>query len=391
MHAIHKFLRHESATGILLLAATVLALICANTPLSGLYDSLLTVQFQIQLGDFKIAKPLLLWINDGLMAVFFFLVGLELKREVLGGELKEPRKIILPVAAAIGGVACPALVYSYINWGDPVAMNGWAIPAATDIAFALGLLAMLGSRAPVALKIFLTSVAVIDDLGAIVIIAIFYTDSLSVTSLLVALILLGGLFALNRSKVMAKGPYIVLGLILWICVLKSGVHATLAGVALAMFIPFRKDEDAGHESPLTQMEHGLHPWVAFAILPVFAFANAGVSLHGLSFSSLLQPVPLGILLGLFVGKQIGVFGFAFAAVKLGLAKLPEKVSWAQLYGVSMLCGVGFTMSLFIGSLAFEETGGPDYAVDDRLGILSGSFLSAVAGMLWLRFAGSRKE
>ncbi|MFT5469282.1 MAG: NhaA family Na+:H+ antiporter [Verrucomicrobiales bacterium] len=391
MHSIKQFLRLESATGILLLVATALALICANSPLAGLYNSLLTVPFKIQLGDFQLAKPLLLWINDGLMAIFFFLVGLELKREVLGGELKDPRKVVLPVVAAIGGVACPAIIYSMINWGDPVAMNGWAIPAATDIAFALGILAMLGSRIPVALKIFLTSVAVIDDLGAIVIIALFYTDKLSIASLLTSLVILGGLFALNRCKITAKAPYILLGLVLWICVLKSGVHATLGGVALAMFIPYHPSKTGERPSPLTQLEHELHPWVAFCILPIFAFANAGVSVHGLSFSALLEPVPLGIMLGLFVGKQLGVFGFAFAAVKLGIAKLPEKVTWSQLFGVSMICGVGFTMSLFIGSLAFEQTGGPDYAVDDRLGILAGSFLSAVAGIIWLRYTSTPSQ
>lgn len=381
---IPKFLRHESATGVLLLVATLLALTFANSALSGAYNLLLTTPFEIRLGDWKLGKPLLLWINDGLMAVFFFLVGLELKRELLGGELSNFRKVTFPVFAAIGGMAVPAAIYAFINRGDPVALRGWAIPSATDIAFALGVLSMLGSRVPVALKVFLTTVAVIDDLGAIGIIAIFYTDRLAAGSLLFALVVLGGLLVLNRRGVVNRsGPYVVLGLLLWTAVLKSGVHATLAGVALAMFIPMRPGRDG--ESILHRMEHGLHPWVALGILPVFAFANAGVSLEGLSLGSLLQPLPLGIALGLLLGKQVGVTLFSYLAVKLRLADLPDGVNWGHVYGVSMLCGIGFTMSLFIGGLAFGNTGDPYYAINDRLGILTGSLLSGVSGWLFLRW------
>ena len=385
LSTIRTFLRRESSAGILLFIAAVLALICANSPLAAIYGSLIDTPFEIRLGEAELAKPLILWINDGLMAVFFFLVGLELKREIFVGELSNRRKLMLPLFAAIGGMAIPSGIYVLMNWGDPKALNGWAIPAATDIAFALGILALLGRRVPVALKVFLVSLAIIDDIGAIAIIALFYTESLAIGSLLVAVPVIAGLFILNRRKVVRRIPYILLGLILWVAVLKSGVHATLAGIALAAFIPLQGRGENEHASPLRELEHALHPWVAFGILPIFAFANSGVSLAGLSFGSLLAPVPLGIALGLFLGKQLGVFTFSWLAIRLGMAELPDRVRWSGLYGVSLLTGVGFTMSLFIASLAFEETGNLDYVVNDRLGILLGSTASALAGLLVLRF------
>jgi len=335
-------------------------------------------------GPLSLHKPLLLWINDGLMAVFFLLVGLEIKREFLGGHLSDMRSALLPAMAAVGGMVVPALIYVGINWGQGPLLNGWAIPAATDIAFALGILALLGSRAPLALKVLLTAVAVIDDLGAIVIIALFYTAELSVASLVLAGAALAGLVALNLFGVRRLAPYAVLGLVLWVCVLKSGVHATLAGVAVALTIPYKPDT-AGR-SPLKELEHDLHKWVAFGVLPIFGFANAGVSFAGMTPASVLKPVTLGIALGLFIGKQIGVFGAAWLTVRFGLARMPEGVSWAQIYAVSLLCGIGFTMSLFIGSLAFENLP-PDQALDApvRLGVLIGSVTSATIGYMILRF------
>jgi len=381
---IRDFLRLESASGILLLIAAVLAMLIENSPAQSLYGALLNTPVGIHVGAFEIVKPLLLWINDGLMAVFFFLIGLEIKREIIRGELSDPAQITLPVIAAAGGMIVPAVIYLFFNWGNPVTLNGWAIPSATDIAFALGVLSLLGNRVPNALKLFLLTLAIADDLGAIIIIAIFYTTHLSISSLLAAAVALAALFVLNRRGVLSVTPYLFIGVILWASVLKSGVHATLAGVLLALFIPL-KSPSKEKPSPLEQLEHDIHPTVAYAILPLFAFANAGVSLHGLSFSSLLAPVPLGIAAGLFIGNQLGVFSFSWIAIKLKLARLPEDVNWLQLYGVSLLCGIGFTMSLFISSLAFGR-GSPGLAVDDRLGILCGSILSAVAGYFVLRFA-----
>ncbi|MGJ8696642.1 MAG: Na+/H+ antiporter NhaA [Verrucomicrobiaceae bacterium] len=381
-----RLLHHEAAPGVLLMIATVLALGVSNAGVAW-YPALLETKAVAGVGAVVIDKPLLLWINDGLMAVFFLLVGLELKRELLWGELSEIRKVVLPLIAALGGLVVPALIYYWFNSDNSLRLNGWAIPAATDIAFALGILALLGSRVPVALKILLTSVAVIDDLAAIVIIALFYTHQLSMGALLSASIFLFLLLMLNRFGVRSLGPYLVIGVMLWVSVLKSGVHATLAGVALAAFIPM----GCKKKGPAGALEHALHPWVVFAILPVFAFANAGVPLVGLSLEALMQPVPLGIALGLFLGKQVGVFGASWLAVKSGLAKLPTGVSWSQLYGLAILCGVGFTMSLFIGSLAFEGSAGFDYAVEARLGILAGSFLSAVVGALVLFKTGKRRE
>ncbi|MCU0254244.1 MAG: Na+/H+ antiporter NhaA [Acidobacteria bacterium] len=375
---MREFLRLESASGILLVAAGLIAMIVANGPLSAWYDALLEVPFKIQLGAFKLDKPLVIWINDLLMAIFFLLVGLELKREVVMGELSERAKVALPAIAALGGMVVPAAVYAALNWGDPVGMGGWAIPSATDIAFALGVLSLFGERVPLGLKIFLMTLAVLDDLGAIVIIALFYSGSLSVLSLGLAAVALVALFVLNRCGVMRLGAYLLVGTFFWLFVLKSGVHATLAGVITAQFIPARNPADPAHP-PLRVLEHALHPWVAFGILPIFAFANAGVSLAGLSPRDLLQPIPLGIALGLFVGKQVGVFVFAWLAVTLGVARLPEGVNFRQIYGAAILCGVGFTMSLFIGSLAFDPERIGQEIVIYRLGILIGSLLSALFG------------
>lgn len=379
---LQRFFKLESASGIMLMLATVLALLMANSPIAVWYEALLDTPVAIVIGEFSIHKPLLLWINDGLMAVFFFSVGLEIKREVLIGELSSPAKVVLPVVGAIGGMAVPALVYSYINWGDPAAMRGWAIPSATDIAFALGVLSLLGSRVPPAMKIFLLTLAIADDLGAIVIIALFYTTDLSTLSLVVALGAILVLLIMNLRGVQGVAPYILVGLVLWAAVLKSGVHATLAGVILGLFIPASGKDDQGRNA-LERLEHELHAPVSFVILPLFAFANTGLSLAGLTLNALVQPVPLGIALGLFLGNQVGVFSACYIAVKLGIAKLPTGVGWKEMYGVAILCGIGFTMSLFISSLAFVE-GDPHFAFNDRLGILSGSLLSAACGYGLLR-------
>ena len=383
LKAIRELLRHESASGLLLLLAAVAAMVIVNSPARSLYDALLSVTVEVRVGQFGIDKPLLLWVNDGLMAMFFFLVGMEIKREVLRGALSDLSQVGLPVIAAVGGMLVPAAIYTFVNRDHANALNGWAIPCATDIAFALGVLALLGSRIPRGLKLFLLTLAIADDLGIIVIIAVYYTSDLSLISLLVAAAALAILYFMNRRGVMNITPYLVVGVVLWTAVLKSGVHATLAGVLLAFFIPLRTP--AGVDvSPLEQLEHDLNPTVAYGILPLFAFANTGVSLQGMSILSLLEPVPLGIALGLFVGKQAGVFGCSWIAVKLGFARLPEGVNWLQMYGVALVCGVGFTMSLFVSSLAFEQVGA-GHAVDDRLGILCGSLLSATAGYLVLRF------
>lgn len=389
INKLKEFLRLESASGILLLLAAVLAMVVENSPADIFYDALLDTFVTISIGEFEISKPFLLWINDGLMAIFFFLIGLEVKREFLAGELSDPSRIVLPVIAAIGGMSIPAAVYVSINWSDPAALKGWAIPSATDIAFALGVLAILGSRIPQALKLFLMTLAIIDDLGAIIIIAIFYTADLSLSSLLLAALAVVALLTMNRKGVLGLAPYLLVGLVLWTAVLKSGVHATLAGVLTAFFIPFKK-EPGESQTQLEKLEHDLHPSVAYGILPLFAFANAGIAFDAINADSFFHPVPLGIAAGLFVGNQLGVFGFSWIAIKLGISKLPQGVSWMQLYGGSLLCGIGFTMSLFIGSLAFKQ-GGPDYAVDDRLGILLGSLASGILGYCVLRFiAGGRR-
>ena len=377
-----EFLELESAGGILLILAALLAIVMANSPLQSFYELLLSTPVEIRIGLLEVAKPLLLWVNDGLMAIFFFLVGLELKRELTEGELSNIRSIALPGVGAIGGMAIPALIYVYFNHQDPVSMRGWAIPAATDIAFALGVLMLLGSRVPTSLKIFLTSLAIFDDIGAIVIIALFYTEKISLSALVIAGVCILILFMLNRRNVVSKSPYILLGVIMWIATLKSGVHATLAGVILAMFIPLRSKKEPDI-SPLKDMEHDLHSVVAFFVLPVFAFSNAGISLKGIGLDQLLHGVPLGIALGLFVGKQVGIFGLCWLAIKMKLAALPKGVSWASLYGVATLCGIGFTMSLFISALAFEDHGVNTF-FDERLGIILGSVASGIAGYFILR-------
>ena len=378
---IQEFIRLETSGGIILMIAAVLAMIIANSPLATAYDAILGTYIKVGIGSFEIAKPAILWINDGLMAIFFFLVGLEIKREVLAGELSSFDKAILPIMAAIGGMAVPGLIYAIINWGTPENLNGWAIPTATDIAFALGILALIGSRAPVALKIFLLAIAIIDDLGAIVIIAVFYTSQLSMNALTISMLGFAAAIVLNRMGVQRTAPYLLVGIVMWVFVLKSGVHATLAGVLIALTIPLKsKNED---EALLYKMEHGLHPWVAFLILPIFAFANAGVNFTGIGIDDLLQPLTLGIAVGLFLGKQIGVFIATWIGVKSGVARLPENVTWRHVYGVACLTGVGFTMSLFIGSLAFEAA---DEMNSVRLGVVLGSILSGLFGYVLLKSA-----
>ena len=381
---IISFLKLESAGGILLFFAAVLAILLANSPFEPYYQLLLSTAVEIRVGTLEIAKPLLLWINDGLMAVFFFLVGLELKRELIEGELSDKKNIILPAVGAIGGMVVPALIYLYFNADDPVAAKGWAIPAATDIAFALGVLTLLGSRVPVTIKIFLTSLAIFDDIGAIVIIALFYTSNISLMALSIVALCLPILFFMNKRNIISKSPYILIGIIMWTATLKSGVHATLAGVVLAMFIPMRSNKDPNH-SPLKSMEHDLHSVVAFFVLPVFAFANAGINFSGVTFDQVFHGVPLGIALGLFFGKQIGIFGLCWLAIKLKITNLPNNMNWSSLYGTSALCGIGFTMSLFVGSLAFEETG-VNLLFDERLGIILGSLFAGILGYIVLRFS-----
>ncbi len=378
---LKRFFAGESAGGIVLAIAAVAALILSNSPWRELYAAFTRIEGEVRIGGdwLVLAKPLLVWVNDLWMAVFFFLVGLEIKREFVRGELAQRSQAVLPMVAALGGMVVPALVYAGFNHSDPVALHGWAIPAATDIAFAIGIVMLLGSRVPPSLKVFLTAVAIIDDLGAIVVIALFYTSQLSPAMLAAAAACLLVLLALNRAKVARVDLYLVVGLILWTCVLKSGVHATLAGVATALFIP--SDDGQGH-SPAEDLEHGLHPWVAFLILPVFAFSNAGVSLLGLHPGDLLHPVSLGIALGLLLGKAVGVFGSVWLLIRFGLAQKPGGADWGQLFGVCVLCGIGFTMSLFIGGLAFEGLG-PVFETRLKLGVLGGSLLSGVAGTLIL--------
>lgn len=373
----------DSIGGILLLVAMVLALVAANSPLSAFYEALLSLPFTIQLGDVGLSKPLLLWINDGLMAIFFFMVGLELKREFLEGSLSQRSQLVLPLVAALGGMLVPGAIYAWWNWNDATSLQGWAIPTATDIAFALGILGMLGSRIPPSLKIFLTVLAIFDDLGAILIIAIFYSGNLSMMALLIALVSFLILFSLNHFKVYSVVPYLLVGLILWTSLLKSGEHATIAGVLVAMTIPMNAT-GTSKPSSLKWLEHQLHPWVTLLILPIFAFANSGIPLLHVQMSDLIHSVPIGIASGLFIGKQLGVFLFSALVIRLGFAKMPEGANWSGLYGVAVLCGIGFTMSLFIGSLAFEASGN-NRLFDERIGILAGSFFSGILGYFILRW------
>jgi len=378
---LNQFINSQSLSGVVLALAAVLALVLSNSPWGEAYSRFVQLPGELRVGGdlLVLSKSLLHWVNDLWMAVFFFLVGLEIKRELLEGELASRSQALLPAGAALGGMLVPALIYMAINTGDPVAMRGWAIPAATDIAFALGILVLLGSRVPASLKVFLTAVAIIDDLGAILIIAFFYTDGLSVTALAAAGVGVLVLLALNRAKVMAIGPYVMVGLVIWLFVYKSGIHATLAGVITALAIPL---SDGKGGSPLKTAEHALHPWVAFAVLPMFAFANAGVSLQGVTIGTLLQSVPMGITAGLLLGKAIGVFGASWLLIRFAGARLPAGAGWNQFFGVCLLCGVGFTMSLFIGALAFA---GQDAAYETqlKLGVLCGSLLSGVLGALML--------
>ncbi len=377
---IKAFFNLEASGGIVLALAAIAAMIIANTPLSTWYESFIHAPVAIQIGSFAIAKDAHHWINDGLMAVFFFLVGLELKREVLIGELSNVKQIILPAGAALGGMIMPAIVYLIFNYNEPEFWKGWAIPAATDIAFALGILSLLGNRVPNSLKVFLVSIAIFDDIGAILIIALFYTSDLSLGALAVAALCLPFLYLLNRRNVTSITPYILIGVIMWIAVLKSGVHATLAGVVLALFIPLFDRTDPEH-SPLEELEHDLQNTVSYGILPLFAFANAGISLKGAGVAELFHSVPLGIAAGLFIGKQMGVMLMCWLIFKLGISTMPKGMTFKQIYGAALLCGVGFTMSLFIGGLAF---GGATPLFDERLGIIMGSIVSGIAGYLMLK-------
>ncbi|KHT58194.1 pH-dependent sodium/proton antiporter [Photobacterium gaetbulicola] len=373
--AIRKFLKLESAGGIILIIAAAMAMMIANSPLQDLYNGTL----HTYVAGLSISH----WINDGLMAVFFLLIGLEVKRELIEGALNTKEKAIFPAIAAVGGMIAPALVYVLFNFSDPLAVQGWAIPAATDIAFALGIMALLGSRVPVSLKVFLLALAIIDDLGVIVIIALFYSSDLSTLALAVAFAATAALFVMNAKNVTKVSWYVVVGLILWISVLKSGVHATLAGVVLGFAIPLSGEDGLSDQhSPLKKMEHALHPYVAFLILPVFAFANAGISLDGVSLAGLTSMLPLGIAMGLMIGKPLGIFTASYLAIKTGLASMPEGIGFRQIFAVSVLCGIGFTMSIFISSLAF--VGAPeDFSTYSRLGILLGSTVSAVLGYMML--------
>jgi NhaA family Na+:H+ antiporter len=376
--ALRAFLNGEAAGGLVLMGVALLALAVANSPLAPGYFAILET--------YVLGLSILHWINDGLMAVFFLLVGLEIKREMLDGQLSTWARRALPGIAAIGGMLVPAAIYVAFNAGNPATLRGWAIPAATDIAFALGVLSLLGPRVPVSLKLFLTALAILDDLGAVAIIAVFYTADLTAGMIGLAALTLALLAGLNRFGVLRLWPYLLLGIALWYFVLRSGIHATIAGVALALAIPVRPSP--GHpeaaDSPLHRLEHGLQPWVAFCIVPIFGFANAGVSFAGLDAATLFGPVPLGIAFGLFLGKQLGVFAFAWATIRTGLADLPANATWAQLYGVALLCGIGFTMSLFIGLLAFPAS--PELADATKVGVLAGSLAAAIGGALLLRIA-----
>ncbi len=378
--ALRDFLKQESAGGIVLIASAVLALLIANSPLAPAYFGTLETKLNLSYGAFAINKPLLLWINDGLMAVFFFLIGLEVKREIISGQLSSWDKASLPLVAAIGGMAVPALVFVSFNYAEPANINGWAIPAATDIAFALGILSLLGPRVPVAMKALLLAIAVIDDIGAITVIALFYSGEIKTDMLIGAAVVYAALFAVNRMRLASGMPYVILTVIMWVFALKSGAHATLAGVAAGMMIPTQTREGT---NLLYEMEHSLHKWVAFMVIPIFGFANAGVSLIGVSPAMILEPLPLGIALGLLIGKQIGIVGMAWIGVKAGFASLPDGVGWRKIHGLSLLAAIGFTMSLFIGGLAFDD---PSQVDAVKIGVLGGSLIAALTGFFALKSA-----
>lgn len=386
-NAIQKFLHMESAGGIILILAAMVAMLLANSGLASLYQAFLDTDVQFRIASLDLHKPLLLWINDGLMAVFFLLVGLEVKREMIDGALSTREQAVFPAIAALGGMLAPALLYLLFNYHNPATQGGWAIPAATDIAFALGVMALLGNRVPASLKVFLLALAIIDDLGVIVIIALFYSADLNLAALGVAAGAISLLLWMNRSGVDRLSFYLIVGAVLWVAVLKSGVHATLAGVVIGFLIPH---QGRRYVSPLKHLEHKLHPWSAYFILPLFAFANAGVSLAEVNLGSLMSPVPLGIMLGLFVGKPLGISLISWLAIKLGVARLPEGISFKLIMAVSVLCGIGFTMSMFIASLAFTAEG-QDYGTLSRLGILCGSSLAAVIGYWVLRVSLGRSS
>ena len=378
--ALLRLIRHEAFAGVLMMLAAALALIFANTSLSGAYYGFLNTKISLLVNDVGLAKPLLLWINDGLMAVFFFLIGLELKREMVEGRLKNPRDVMLPGVAALGGMLAPMAVFLFLTRNNPELSAGWAIPAATDIAFAVGVLALLGKRIPSSLKIFLLTLAILDDMGAILIIALFYGSGVDTGYLAMALVPLAGLIALNLRGTHRIAPFILLGAVMWYLVLKSGIHPTVAGVVTAFTIPIK---DRFGKSPLHSLEHSLHPYVVYFIAPVFALANAGIDLSGISMADVVAPLPLGIAAGLFLGKQIGVFGASFLLVKSGLASLPHGANWMMIWGISMLAGIGFTMSLFIGSLSYQGDAMMNMV---RLGVMLGSAVAAIAGYLVLRRA-----
>jgi NhaA family Na+:H+ antiporter len=387
MNFVARFLKLEAAGGILLFCMAIIALILCNSPLTEWYEKFWLIPISIRVNHYTLSHSLLFWVNEGLMTLFFLMVGVELKREFLEGELVGISKIMLPAIAALGGMLIPAFLYCLINSNSPDALQGWAVPVATDIAFALGVLSLFGKKVPTSLKLFLLSLAIFDDVGAILIITIFHTRNLFYLPLLFAFICMLILAFFNIKGVQRLSLYIVVGSILWLCVLKSGVHATIAGVVLALFIPLRAREK--NSSPLRRLEETLVPWVTYLIMPVFALANAGVSLDGLSRGILLDSVVVGIVVGLFLGKQMGVCGFVWLVTKLGWAKLPENTTWLELYGVAILCGIGFTMSLFLGTLAFE--GNPIYLIEVRLGVLIGSVLSGIVGALLLHMAFLKKS
>ncbi|SUC78349.1 Sodium/proton antiporter nhaA [Providencia stuartii] len=377
---IRKFLRLEAAGGLLLIIAAIVALIMANSPAQGLYQQFLDIPISVKISSLELDKPLILWINDFLMAIFFLVVGLEVKRELLEGSLAGKDKAIFPAVAALGGMLAPALIYLLFNGADDITRQGWAIPAATDIAFALGIMALLGKRVPTELKVFLLALAIIDDLGVIVIIAFFYTSSLSLVALGLAALCVALLVIMNWRRVENTAAYLVIGLILWVCILKSGVHATLAGVIVGFLIPLH---GTNNTKPSEELEHVLHPWVAYMILPIFAFANSGVQLNGVTFDGLMSTLPLGVAAGLLFGKPLGIFLFSWVSVKLGFAKLPESINLRQVFAVSVLCGIGFTMSIFITGLAFDGLD-DSYSTYSRLGILLGSTLAAFLGYFLLK-------